>query len=63
MLGHDPASPRAAEKGYFLLRSRAESARMGYSSQDMTVWGADGECVAVSRQCVAIFDKKPDAKL
>jgi hypothetical protein len=41
--------------GWWLLRARAEHARHGYSSQDMEVWGAGMQCVAVSRQLVAIY--------
>ena len=48
---------RSEAGGWWLLRSRVEHARGGYSSQDMTVFGEGGRPVAVSRQCVAIFDK------
>ena len=47
-------SPTAFEGGWWLLRTRAESARLGYSSQDMELWGASG-LVWVERQCVAIY--------
>lgn len=41
--------------GWWLLRSRAENARSGYTSQDMPIWNSEGELVAVGRQSVAIF--------
>ncbi len=41
--------------GWWLVRTRAENARGGYSSQDMTIWGLHGRCVAVARQSVAIY--------
>lgn len=56
------AAPRAGEGGWFLLRSRAESARGGYSSQDMAIYGAGGAPIATGRQCVAIFDR-PQSRL
>lgn len=56
------AAPRAGEGGWFLLRSKAESARGGYSSQDMAIYGAGGAPIATGRQCVAIFDK-PQSRL
>ncbi len=43
------------EDGWWLLQSRAEHARAGYSSQDMTIWNRAGEAVATGRQSVAIF--------
>ena len=52
----------AVEGGWFLLRSKAESARGGYSSQDMAIYGAGGAPIATGRQCVAIFDKPQEKK-
>lgn len=43
------------EDGWWLMRSRAENVENGYSSQDMELWSANGELVAISRQSVAIF--------
>ena len=45
---------QACDGGYWLLRTRAEHAQHGYSSQDMAVFGKYG-AVAVGRQCVAIY--------
>jgi acyl-CoA thioesterase len=44
------------DDGWWLLRSRADTARDGYSTQTMTLWGAGGAPVMVARQNVAIFD-------
>ena len=41
--------------GWWLLQSRAENARSGYTSQDMPIWNSAGELVAIGRQSVAIF--------
>ena len=41
--------------GWWLLMARAEHAKAGYSSQDITLWGRDGRPVLVGRQSVAIF--------
>lgn len=41
--------------GWWLFRSRAVTAQSGYSSQEMTLWGANGRPVLASRQTVAIF--------
>ncbi len=41
--------------GWWLLQSRAENARSGYTSQDMPIWNSDGELVVIGRQSVAIF--------
>lgn len=43
------------EDGWWLLRSRAENASNGYSSQDMLIWNTSGELVVAGRQSVAIF--------
>ena len=43
------------EDGWWLLRSAAETASQGYSSQDMQVWNSKGELVITGRQSVAIF--------
>ncbi|WP_411819534.1 thioesterase family protein [Hyphococcus formosus] len=41
--------------GWWLMQTRAETARDGYSSQDMLVWNRDGELVTTGRQSVAVF--------
>jgi len=41
--------------GWWLLRTAAEHARDGYSSQDMQIWNTDGELVVSGHQNVAIF--------
>jgi len=43
------------EDGWWLLRSRAEHARSGYSSQNMGLWNRAGAPVVAGRQSVAIF--------
>ena len=48
------AEPRSFDGGYFLMRTRAEHAKHGHTSQDMELWGPDG-IVAISRQSVAIY--------
>jgi acyl-CoA thioesterase len=45
----------ATTDGWWLVKSRAEAARNGYSPQEMTVWNANGEAVITARQNVAIF--------
>ncbi len=45
----------ASRDGWWLLQSRAEHARNGYSSQDMLIWNSDLELVVAGRQSVAIF--------
>lgn len=47
-------APRTRD-GWWLLQSRAESARNGYTSQDMLIWNRDMELVVAGRQSVAIF--------
>lgn len=47
-------TPRT-EEGWWLLEASADHARDGYSTQDMTIWNAHGECVIKARQMVAIF--------
>lgn len=49
------AEPITSENGWWLLRSAAENAAQGYSSQDMQVWNESGELVVSGRQSVAIF--------
>lgn len=49
----DPA-PQSRD-GWWLVRSRAATAQAGYSSQEMTLWGAGGRPVLAGRQTVAIF--------
>ena len=41
--------------GWWLLRSCAEHAADGYTSQDMFVWNRSGELLMTGRQSVAIF--------
>jgi acyl-CoA thioesterase len=41
--------------GWWLVRSTAEIAHQGYSTQTMVIWNTDGEPVASARQNVAIF--------
>ena len=43
------------QDGWWLMRSAAEHAKDGYSSQDMQVWNTDMEMVITGRQNVAIF--------
>lgn len=43
------------QDGWWLMRSAAEHARDGYSSQDMQVWNSDGELIVSALQNVAIF--------
>lgn len=43
------------KEGWWLMRSRAESAKNGYSSQDMWVWNSEYELIMTGRQNVAIF--------
>lgn len=49
----DPAP--ATTDGWWLLRSQAEFARAGSSSQVMGVWNADGRMIADQMQAVALF--------
>jgi acyl-CoA thioesterase len=44
-----------AGDGWFLMRTRADSAAAGYSSQDMFIWGRDRRPLAAARQTVAVF--------
>ncbi|WOK38023.1 thioesterase family protein [Sphingomonas sp. C3-2] len=45
----------ATTDGWWLLRSRADYARNGCSSQVMTIWNRDGTPVATGMQSVALF--------
>jgi len=45
----------STDEGWWLMRSAAEHARDGYSSQDMQVWNSRGELIITGRQNVAIF--------
>ncbi len=47
-------APRT-EDGWWLLRSNADYARAGSSSQQMGIWNAAGEMVAEQMQSVALF--------
>lgn len=44
-----------SEDGWWLLQSRGEHARNGYSSQDMLIWNSNLDLVVAGRQNVAIF--------
>ncbi len=44
-----------SDDGWWLLQSRAEHARNGYSSQDMLIWNSEMELIVAGRQSVAIF--------
>ncbi len=41
--------------GWWLLRSAGNYAERGCSSQDMAIWNADGDAVAVGMQAIALF--------
>ena len=41
--------------GWWLMRSNAEHAQNGYSSQDMAIWNSDRELILTGKQNVAIF--------
>ncbi|WOJ92889.1 thioesterase family protein [Congregibacter variabilis] len=43
------------ENGWWLLESRSEFATGGHSTQDMTIWNTQGNCVAKGRQMVTVF--------
>lgn len=45
----------STKDGWWLMRTRAEDAKQGYSSQDMQVWNHERELVMTGRQSVAIF--------
>lgn len=45
----------STEDGWWLMRSCAEHARDGYSSQDMQVWNHSRELILTGRQNVAVF--------
>ena len=47
-------APRTRD-GWWLLESRADHVRGGFSTQDMTIWNTDGACVAKGRQMVTVF--------
>lgn len=51
VLGPAPAT----DDGWWLLRSNADYARAGSSSQQMGIWNAAGEMVAEQMQSVALF--------
>lgn len=51
VLGPTPST----EDGWWLLRSNADYARAGSSSQQMGIWNAAGEMVAEQMQSVALF--------
>jgi len=43
------------EDGWWLMRSAAEHACDGYSSQDMQIWNTQGQLIVTGRQNIAIF--------
>lgn len=45
----------STKEGWWLIRSAAEHARDGYSSQDMQVWNSEGKLIISAMQNVAIF--------
>jgi len=49
------ADDLATHDGWYLLRSRAEVVRGGFSTQDMSIWNHAGALVAKGRQTVTIF--------
>lgn len=49
------APVRAVGEGWWLLRSRADEARAGTSSQQMMLWDEGGNACAAGTQTVAIF--------
>jgi acyl-CoA thioesterase len=52
----NPGAALAAKPdAWYLLRSRGEDVREGYSVQDMTLWSEDGKLITLARQTVAIF--------
>ncbi|HFF2240970.1 TPA: thioesterase family protein [Pseudomonas aeruginosa] len=44
-----------SKNGWWLVRSSAESARNGFTTQVITIWAADGRPVLAARQNVAVF--------
>ncbi|HGQ7767838.1 TPA: thioesterase family protein [Pseudomonas aeruginosa] len=44
-----------SKEGWWLVRSVAESARNGFTTQVITIWAADGRPVLAARQSVAVF--------
>lgn len=45
----------STQDGWYLLQSRADHARDGYSSQAMAIWSADGRQLIQGRQMVTVF--------
>lgn len=45
----------STDDGWWLMKSAAEHASNGYSSQDMHIWNSRGEHVITARQNVAVF--------
>ena len=45
----------SSDGNWWLMRTAAEHARDGYSSQDMQVWNTDGNLIITGRQNVAVF--------
>ncbi|OAN75700.1 acyl-CoA thioesterase [Sulfitobacter sp. EhC04] len=44
-----------SESGWWLIETRGETAKDGYSAQNMTIWDEDGVAVATMKQTVALF--------
>ncbi|GAK34279.1 acyl-CoA thioesterase [Iodidimonas nitroreducens] len=52
----NPLTPAPITRdGWFLMRSWAENAADGYSSQGMMTWSRDGDAVLSAQQSIAIF--------
>lgn len=45
----------STDDGWWLMRSAADHAQNGYSSQDMQVWNSSGDLIISGRQNVAVF--------
>ncbi|MEO0368430.1 MAG: thioesterase family protein [Pseudomonadota bacterium] len=48
-------TPKTNSDGWWLMQSSAETAREGYSSQNMLIWNADGKLAVTGRQSVVVF--------
>lgn len=49
---HKPVAPT----DFFAYQAETRQAAGGYAHTEANIWDADGELVAISRQCVAVFD-------
>jgi hypothetical protein len=43
------------ENGWWLLRTSAEIARSGYTTESVTIWNTTGEPILIGRQTLALF--------